>query len=520
MAKITPISKASEISETYIEKVMHQHYSHEITKDITPLFLKTLEHDYRQKVKNLDWLFKGETTITIQPDAEKILADLKRDDAYGIKILLNFLKSIDATATAEQLQKGKCSWNKQEMRINRVITQANDSDIIKAVIGKDRYSGKVRRAGETNGISQVDTLTDTVHLHTDMTSRANDSRDATDGQHIWVRTNNKLYECIDKSQSQMGVRRQVDEINLEETLGQIDAGTVVMSIEINDFITASSGGVSSCFGFSGMHHLGWMNYWRADFGIMVYMQNKSDRFSKVGRQWLLMKMTEDGVDFEAPAFKFQKAYGRIKKSHTDLVTTHIMEAIEEKWKFKRSDFVKITNGSLNATMVSDTCLSSGGSHGKHSGYTDTAFSEHAPGYQLKEDKAYKGQYLAFNGFGGVESRYQDGRSLIFNFPDALNPKGIVTNSGNFQGNQTNRQQSSTGYTAPAKLVTCEATGKTVLDKTCTHMPDGTWVQTDILIRSFDPAAIPVVEEKPEEAHVEIVDEVLSDDELKFDEDDF
>lgn len=519
MAKIVPIENASDVSEAYIKNVMHQHYNNEITSDITPLFLKTFVHDYKQKARNLDWLFKGKTTITIQPDAEKILADLIRDDAYGIKILLDFLKSIGATYTAEQLQDSKCTWQKQEMRINRVIQQNSDNDIIKAIMAKDKYSGKVNRTFTVVGVAYVDSVTDTVHIKQNMSSHGNSASDVTDGTHIWVRSGGAhLYECIAESQSEMVVRKNINDINLTDTLTQIDAGTVIMSIEINDFITASSGGVNSCFGFGGMHHLGWMNYWRADFGIMVYMQNKSDRFSKVGRQWLLMKMTENGQDFEAPAFKFQNAYGRIKKSHTDLVTQHILAEVERKWGYKREDFVKITSGGLNAVIVSDTCMSEGGSHGRHSGFTDSSFSDRAPGFMLKEDKAYKGQYLAFQGFG-EGSKYQDGRSLIFNFPDAINPKGIVTNSGNFQGNQTNRKNSSTGYIPPARLVTCAATGDTVLDKECTMMPDGSWIQTDILIRSFDPEAIPAAPTKVVVEEV-IAEEKLSDEELQFDEDEF
>ena len=517
MAKIVPIEKVSEITESYIDKVMHQHYSKDVTKKLTPLFSKTLAFDYKQKARNLDWLFKGATTITIQPDAEKILVDLLRDDAPGIRVLTDFLKSVGATYTADQLQNSKCTWKKQEMRISRVIQMASDSDILKAILARDKYSGRIRRAYEDIGVAKIDSVTDTVHLSA-ITNHSNDTTDVTDGKFIWVRTSNHLYECIDISQSEMVVRKKINDINLEDTLGQIDAGTVILSIEINDFITASSGGVNSCFGFGGMHHLGWMNYFRSDFGIMVYMQNKSDRFSKVGRQWLLMKMTEGAQDFDAPAFKFQNAYGRIKKSHTDLVTQFLLEEIEKKWGYTRADFHKVTDGILNAVMVSDPCMSQGGSHSRHSGFTDSAFSNSAPGFMLKEDKAYKGQYIAFQGMG-IESKYQDGRSLVFNFPDAMNPAGVVTNSGNFQGNQASRKGSSTGIIPPARLVKCAATGASVLDKECTMMPDGSWIQTDILIRSFDPLAIPAEEPKVVEM-APMVEDTISEEELQFESDDF
>lgn len=518
MATLTPIEDVSDISEAYIMQVMQQHYSSSITRKITPFFLKQMVYSYKQKAKNLDWLFKGKTTITIQPDAEKILKGLLSESAYGIREITGFLKSVGATYTAKQLQDNKCTWNKQEMRISRVISLSADSDIIKAVLAKDAYSGSVTRNPSSNGIVNVDQVTDTVILK-DLTRWNRDSFDVTDGSNIWIRSSSKLYECIHKSQSSMSIKRAIDEIDIVGSLAQIDSGTVVMSIEINDFITASNGGVSSCFGFTGMHHMGWMNVWRADFGIIIYMQNKSDRFSKIGRQWLLMKMSEDGEDFEAPTFKFQRPYGRIQRSHTELVTSYVFDAIKEKWGYIPSQFIKITDGNVQAVSVSDNMLQEGGSSSRHSGFFDRSFASESPGYQLKEDVAYEGQYLAFPGMG-KDSKYQDGRSLIFNFPDALSPAGQPTNSGNFESHQAKRSSSGIGANKPARLVKCAVSGEEVLNLECTRMPDGSMVKTSILIKSFNPA---LVEDEPKKEVVEVtpvVEAILPEEVLQFDEDDF
>lgn len=521
MAKLQPIEKVSGINEQYIIQSMKQHYSAAQTSEMTPLFIKTLVHDYKMKAKNLAWLFGDDTTITIHPEVEKVLADLIRDDAPGIRILTDYLKSVGATYTAEQLQNSKCTYKKQEMRVSRVIQMTSeDLDIIKAVISGDKYEGEIHRTDlDMSALFPVDNTLGVSII--DPTSRhVRQSTDVTDGGVVWVRRADGLYDCFSPDQAKFRVKKNIHRINIEDTLSQIDAGTVVLSIDLNDFITASSGGVSSCFGFGGMHHLGWMNYWRSDFGIMVFMQNKQNRYSKVGRQWLLMRMTENGRDFDAPVFKFQKPYGRIKLSHTRLVEEFIFKKIKEKWGYNKSDFDYITNGNLTATEVSDNCMAEGGSHGRHSGYTDSAFSSAAPGYALKENKAYKGQYTAFPKL--ISTQYQDGRSLIFNFPDAMNMKGIVTNSGNFQGNQTHRSKTSLGYIPPAHIVTCAATGKEVLDKECTMMPDGTYVLTEVLIKAFNPEAIPEIQEDTGYVEPEAVIEelIITEEELAFDVDEF
>ena len=70
-----------------------------------------------------------------------------------------------------------------------------------------------------------------------------------------------------------------------------------------------------------------------------------------------------------------------------------------------------------------------------------------------------------------------------------------------------------------RLVKCAATGASVLDKECTMMPDGAWIQTDILIRSFDPLAIPAEEPKVVEM-APMVEDSISEEELQFESDDF
>jgi len=519
MAKATPIENVSEITDDYIERVLKGHYSGNLTKQLTPLMIKTLAFDYKQKARNLDWLFKGKTTITITPDPEVILKNAMKEDSYGIRTLSSFLDSIGATFSGETLQDGKCNYKNQSMRISRVISNTGSTDLVKAVLAKDSYSGNIiiRNIGR-NDLYTYNPETDTVS--TGDIRRSKKSTDLTDGEHFWYRNSAGYYECATVEQAEMKVKRAIDDIHLQECLSQLDAGTVIMSIEINDFITASSGGVSSCFGFGGMHHMGWINYFRADFGIMVYMQNREDRFSKVGRQWLLMKMTENGEDFEAPAYKFQKPYGRIQKSHTNLVNAYVLAAIKDKWGYKEKDFEKITSGNISHCSVSDTCLQRDGSHSRHSGYTDTGFGDSAYGMQLKEGTAYKGQYMAFPYVSQHSSRQQNGRSLIFNFPDALDMSGQPTNSGNFESHQNSRTDSPTGYIPPYKVVTCSVSGESVLNAECTMMPDGTYVKTSLLIRAFNPDLVPEDEPATPEV-VEVAEEApITEEELDFDEDEF
>lgn len=511
------IDDVKDISEEYITRTLKKHYNSSITAALTPLMVKTLTYDFKQKAKNLNWLFNGKTTVSISPDPEKTLKDLMQNNSGGINVLIDFLNGIGATYTAALLQESKCIYNKQEMRITRVIEMLpNITDIVQAMLQGNSLRGNLIQDELLPYVkSTIAAKTETIMYSTKSSHSIRYGKDATDGTNIWIQQSNGFYECYPNKNYQAVVKRPIDDYDIHDITKQIDGSTVVLSIDPNDFITASNGGVSSCFGFSGMHHLGWMNYWRADFGIIAYVKNSNDRMYKTGRQWLLMKMTENNQMFEAPAFKFQKPYGKLTLAHTKLVEDFVFGKIKEAFGFTRNQFTRISSGSLQKASVSDTCMTTQGSHGIHSGYTDTSFMDSAPGYQLKADTAYKGQYVAFPYL--VSDNYHDGRSMIFNFPDALNMQGIPTNNGGFTANQTHRSKSSLGVIPPAKLVTCAATKKEVLDKECVQMPDGSFVLTEVLIKQYDPSAIPDIAKKEETV---IVQEEVQTYDMDFDEDDF
>ena len=519
--KINPIEKVSQITPQYIKDSIAAHYPAEVSSKVSDLFAHTLAFDYKQKAKNLKWLFGDNTSITIDADPEKVLKSLKANGAYGIQNILQFLDAQDATYTAEQLSEKKCTYQKQVMRVSRVIEMASkNADIIANILSGNHLQFSTIGSTTYSDVFSYNirklSFTERASINTRMEGNAL----KTDGTCVIYKNSLDMYEVYGRDEVTVTPRGGIMDIDVNRALNQIKAGSVVVSMDLNDMITCSSGGVSSCMGFSGSYHNGWMNTFRADFGLIVFLKNEDDRFYKLGRQWLYARFTKDGQVFRSPALKFQRQYGGINNQHGELVRNFIFEKAEKAFgkEFALKNFDRITSGGLSPK---ETSLNVSGS--PRAGYLDSGFDDGAVGFAMKENTLFKGQRCAFPAYQSC-SYPNSGASVIFDFPDALALDGHPSHNGGFQGQTRRRTENMLGVIPPYKFVECSVTGNQVLDSECTFIPNqdgagGTYITTSLLVKAFDPKLLPQeeeVEEVPEavavaeEPLIELSDEDLED----------
>lgn len=515
--KITPITNVSQITPEYIKDSIAAHYPKEVSSKVSDLFAKTMAYDYKKKAKNLKWLFGDSPTVTLDADPEKVLASLKRQGAYGIKEILSFLDSVGATYTAKQLAVKKCTYQKQEMRITRVIDLAgNSSDLVKAILAESNLNINYSRSDLRQELGLF--ASDLGYSYMEgMTKSFNRDSVWTDGKLFWFKNSRGFYEALDPKDIIFTIKGGIRDYDIDRALNQIQAGSIVISMDLNDMITCSSGGVSSCMSFSGSYHNGWMNTFRADFGLIVYMKNPDDRFYKLGRQWLYLRFTKDGQVFPMPAMKFQRAYGSITQQHTQLAADFIFQRAKEAFGWNENDFDKITNGGLSKLETSLNVSDS-----PRAGYLDTAFDFSCPGYGMKENTLFKGQRVPFPNMQACHYTHS-GASLVFDFPDALAIDGLPSHNGGFRNNFRNRKDAQLGVIPEYKIVTCSSSGKELLDVECTFVPNldgigGKYIETSLLLECYDPnyvaqevvAVMEAVPEKPQEPEIVLTDEDVED----------
>jgi len=517
-SKIVPITKVSQITPQYIKDSMKSWYSADVTNKMTDLFAQTLAFDYKRKAKNLKWLFGDDTTITIDADPEEVLASLRKNDARGIRPVLAYLDSVGATYTAESLSNKKCTYNKQVMRVKRVIEMTlSDTSVSKTILSGQSFDYATKKPYTIDiktGVAY--TALGVVKAET-ANGRGKPETTFTDGDNLWVKAADGMYECHAEDNLTIVVKGGIRDHNIDQVLGQIQGGSIVLSMDLNDMITCSNGGVSSCMGFSGSYHLGWMMTFRSDFGLIAYLKNPDDRFHKIGRQWVHLRLTKDGMVFDTPAMKFMQNYGQLNEQHVELTSSHILKVFEDKFKIKASDFKKETGGSFGGTMASLNVTS-----GSKAGYLDGGQSRTCPAFALKKGTLSPKQPYAFPELSG--GNFEQGTQVVFDFQEALSIDGVISNGGQFSVISRSVSRPNTSGKAQYKLVTCDVTKESVLDVECTFIPDvsgagGKYIQSKLLLQAFDPELLPKEEPDVVEEPVVAEPETIEEDE-DFDETDF
>lgn len=476
----------NEVTKPYLNASLEHQYrgkGYKYSEDL----LTILESDYKRKVRNLDWLFKGKTRVRLQPTADRVFKSIK--DEQSASDLIALATSFGYEVTAENFVAGYIIIDKQKIRLAKsleyIFSEKNLSnvsvlptEIMKRYIKQgirttppNKYKPEVVPTISKNnffavgdGYSNSQGLVVNIHRTTD----------------------------VAMSWSNTGA------ISIDKIMASMNSTEVVLSIDINDYITCSEGSFSSCMSekSGSSRHLGWMMHFRSDFSVMTFTHKKGDEFYKTGRSWTFVKLTEDGLPFARPFYKLSRVYGELNQAHVSMVDTYIQESIESTFHLgkptKHTSRDKTRYGDIRYIASPNMQNTSGSAQG--TGYfdwpSDNSSLERLPIWE------YKGEYpvVPFD-----SNNYKRGPICLFNFPDALDINGEPTNEARFNNNPEHHYQAFFGWNERVKqFVTCKASGKRMLLRDTIEIAKGEYLSKDI--------AISIIAGKPQEV-VEAVEEV-------------
>ena len=289
---------------------------------------------------------------------------------------------------------------------------------------------------------------------------------------------------------------------------------IVLSQDISDILTAGVGSAKSCLSPTNSHYQGTFQNVRADFATILYVPSSTSGFDKSGRQWVYLRMTENGIMFDQPFIKFQRRYGNITDQQLATVTNYINSKVKEAFGFDMlKDFTYSTDVEIKNAECSPNAKSpySGGA-----GYLDLEVSSSAPLYALKEGTISDTQLEAFS---RNAKHAHSGVSCLLNLPDALALDGEPTNSGNITKDFGSNVKNPLGITPTYKYVTCKVTGNTVLTVDAIVLEDNSWVSREAVAQLIGDTTTKVVVETPQEV-VEEPTQITSEELESFDMEDF
>lgn len=437
-------------------------------------FLDTIVHDANKKQDNLRWLMGDKTRIEFPVSNDVIKIALSNSDEY-----VTFKKFTELLGfTIDDIVAGKIVKDGNIYSISSIgkmrITMDN---ALKSVITKQNLCA-IRPKHSNNSYRSYPYTIEDYSVVKDY------------GDFIIVEQDNKVYKIPKDKLDHVSPNYDFHHLSREVSRIITDSSAIVLSTDIRDFITCSRGSISSCFSETNMHHLGWVQNFRADFSLIAFTHSSEDILRKTGRFWVYARALENGLPFDTPFFKIQKSYGKVTDQNRDTIINYIKDKAKSNLnlKFTYRDF----DSAIKQVEVSPNLNHFGTSHSSFAGYLDTKRGSNAPEYRVdNSDKTH-------------------GVSCLYNFPDAIGYDGLPTNDGNFESNQTGLFRSSLGVVPIYKYVTCEITKESVLDVDAIKLADGKWYSKSALSNTILGTAI-------EKDEIVVVEEDISDIEIDIEE---
>lgn len=439
---------ADEVDEAYILKALKFAYrGRNYSDNFSPKLVKVLLSDYKKKVKNLAWFFKDKegsgrirNYVTLSLDPATVLDNAKHNNRY-IKDMCQILETMGATYTPEQFLANRCEYKKQTQRISHVMMER--VNVIPFTM--PNYNGgswsRIRYgARQVKKLHQV--TEDSVIEYTDDTQTF-------------------IENIIPFSELKLEINDAFsgyDKENFAKVIGDLSASDLTASMDLVDIITCSTGNCSSCLSIDNIHAAGPIQYFRTEFSIITFTASANDRFKKMGRSWLFLRVTERGHMRDLPFWKQQKAYGSVTSNHQEMIR-----------EFTRQQAKTITSKQFSSDSFWNGYVASPNVTTSVSGAGQTS----APGYI---DSKHEGNFTFMIAKGSRELR--NCREQLLPFADMVDLQGEISNITSFHKSYNEHSYYGAG-TGNIFLVTCEVTKEQILDTDAVEI-DGKWYKKDIL----------------------------------------
>jgi len=471
---------SSMVTPEYIRQSLEFQYGRR-SWGYSPLLCQTLAHDFQKKSRNLAWLFGDKTRIHISLSANDVMADLLSTNQYAQNIK-EILDALGCTYTPDEFIKGIVTHQKNKIKVGKLLEDIHRyiTSVPKDIVS--RY-GHIKYNGATTSRYKEGHRLDT---------------DLVKGQGLGAITicGSSVLITSDISQS---LSDDFHRYHNQETLTSSSSKQdVILSIDINDMITCSSGSCRSCLRIDGERHLGWMQNFRSDFSVIMFSHSSSGEFDKTGRAWVYVRMTADGLPYIKPFYKMQKTYGTINGAHRKLVNNLIQEKATTNLGLPKPKVH--TSDSWPKYTISPNMAGVGHS-GNQPGYFDMVVNENAAFYVYPSD---------IPAFPVSDTNYRYGPTCILPFPDALGLDGYVTDRSNWGGNNSN--QSHIGFRQEPLLVKCSKSGEMVFSDEAVCISYNTFISHKWLLAQQGLLVEATPEDAPREQETPVqVDDIDVDD---------
>ncbi|MCI4436220.1 MAG: hypothetical protein JHC33_05345 [Ignisphaera sp.] len=423
------------MTKKYIRDALEHHYSgmsYKFSQDLIDI----LYADYLRKKENLRWLFGDEDRIFINPSDDAIYDALFASEELRVFFDLA-VDILGSKLPKDLLLKGLIDVGKQQVKLSKAWDMIKESKNMPRAENKKYYSSTIIKAPSKYRVTK---------------ERKESKQFTNEGTYNWF----KLGNCLVIASLEDAVYTLVTDFNTQRVSDQIQGNPVLLSLDINDYITCSSGSVSSCMSMGNSYHLGWMMHFRSDFSIMSFVHKKGDVHYKIGRSWLYLKLTEDGLVYPRPFYKISKRYGDLTRTHCSSIDSYIQEKARSlgfSYPTKRQDVTGWGNAdskyavSMNMRNVSSFFST-------NSGYFDWHIDEVTPIWE------YPGDYKVVPFTAEV---YKNGPVCLLNFPHALDVNGKPTVAGNFNDRISSDSRTLVGWAEKfPRFVECKFSGNRIL----------------------------------------------------------
>ena len=452
--------KVSDVTEEYILRSLKYHYPHMDVSQWSDKLIKRFHADFHNKALQNRWFFGDNIRVQVTIPASELIQSLRDKDTAASKYFDALAEAGYDISDPELLIKGKCKHNSQVIRISKAVREIREKSkwkevvlrrgiIIQSLQSTERTLKGKEVYPSITGQNTIDALLSNPDFN--LLNRKLTVVDIINNV-LLIQTTYGILPLPKKYIINYEIPEDPFNYDISKALEEVKASQLIISQDINDFITASSGAFSSCFSIGKCYHFGWQQMWRTPFVWIAFTEKKL--FHKTGRMWILQHLTHMNEPIKYnKALRFQKAYGQIKGIQKDHLKSFIVHKFNEAFKGEATFNGDYKNtDSLNTKFISSNIH---GGWGRHAGYFDTG-----------GDRTY---------FDDIDPFYQQpGRGgCMFMFADALDENGEVTTNSNF-GN-TSGNSGMVGVYPDTILVQSEVS-KTIVDSSeAIQLSDGRWV---------------------------------------------
>jgi len=440
----------SEVDEKYILSALkHGYEGRSYTDKFSPKLIKVLLSDYKKKVHNLKWLLQDDTGRTrnyfeVTPEPKKILDDAKNGGGLTREIC-RALDALGATYTPETFMANRCTFKKQSQKISRVVFNTDDNV---------KYNHlNINKEGSSLIILIDDTKVSKARYK------------FLEGMVLQYREDDCKFILDMISLDRVTIQRpnelsSYNHEDIEKVINNLKSDKLVVSIDLADMITCSTGSCRSCLSVDNIHSAGAIQSFRSEFSLITFTHPLEDRFFKNGRSWLNVRATERGFVRKFPFWKIQKAYGAVNKTHQKLLHNHLEELITEltgvkKWASDDSQVNYLVSTNVTTSYIGRNQTSA-------PGYIDLATGDQR-NWRFPE---------------GMKEYFRYSTECLLPYKDMLSLEGEESNLTSFH--QRINSNSYLGATdANNYMVFCKVLGEEVLEQDATQI-GGVWYANVVL----------------------------------------